>query len=47
MSVGQWVLACLWLAGVMTAVMIVLLVVALADPARRRRNRQGVSGRRG
>ena len=37
MSVGQWVLACLWLAAIMTLVMLVLLLVALADPTRRRR----------
>src|SRR5487761_1150342 len=34
MSVQQWVLACLWLAGIMTLVMVVLILVALADADR-------------
>ena len=46
MSVQQWVLACLWLAGIMTLVMVVLILVALADPARRREARAGRRTRR-
>jgi hypothetical protein len=45
-SVGQWVIACLWLAGIMTLIMLVLLLVALADPARRGRTRDRSSPRR-
>ena len=36
MSVGQWGLACLWLAGTLAVVAVVLCIVALADPVRRR-----------
>ena len=37
MSLSQWGLACLWLAGIMIVVALVLGLVALADPARRHR----------
>jgi hypothetical protein len=36
MSLQQWGLACLWLAGTMAVVALVLCIVALTDPARRR-----------
>lgn len=45
-SVTQWVIAFLWLAGIMTMVMLVLLLVALADPARRAGSRDQSGGRR-
>jgi hypothetical protein len=36
MSLGQWGLACLWLAGIVAVVAVALCLVALADPVRRR-----------
>ncbi len=46
-SVAQWVIAFLWLAGIMTMIMLVLLLVALVDPARRARPRdRSGAGRR-
>jgi hypothetical protein len=44
-TIGQWVLACLWVAGIMTLVMLALLVVAIADPARRRRRSRPAAAR--
>jgi hypothetical protein len=43
MSPQQWGLACLWVAGTMAVVAVVLCIVALTDPARRR-GRTGGSG---
>jgi hypothetical protein len=43
MSLQQWGLACLWVAGTLALVAAVLCLVALADPARRR-GRTGGSG---
>jgi hypothetical protein len=36
MSLAQWGLACLWVAGTLAVVAVVLCLVALTDPARRR-----------
>ena len=36
MTLQQWGLACLWLAGTMAVVAVVLCIVALADRAARR-----------
>jgi hypothetical protein len=44
MSLQQWGLACLWLAGTLAVVVVVLCIVALADPARRRRGSGGPGG---
>ncbi|HYA00136.1 MAG TPA: hypothetical protein VEK76_07265 [Candidatus Binatia bacterium] len=41
MSIGDWVVACLWLAGLVTALMLALFIIALADPSRRRGTRAG------
>jgi hypothetical protein len=46
-SVTQWVFAFLWLAGITTVIMLILLLVVLADPARRGRLRdKSGAGRR-
>ncbi|MGA2283687.1 MAG: hypothetical protein ABSH07_08395 [Candidatus Dormibacteria bacterium] len=44
MSLEHWGLACLWLAGIVIVVAIVLGLVALADPARRHGPRPGTGG---
>jgi hypothetical protein len=44
MSLQQWALACLWLAGNMAVVAVVLCIVALTDPARRRGGTGGTGG---
>lgn len=41
MSLAQWGLACLWLAGTLAVVAVVLSLVALTDPARRGRGTGG------
>jgi len=44
MSLQQWGLACLWLAGTMAVVALVLCIVALTDPPRRRGGTGGAGG---
>jgi len=44
MSLQQWGLACLWLAGTMAVVALVLCIVALTDPAPRRGGTGGAGG---
>jgi len=41
MSLLQWGLAVLWMAGVLIVTAAILALVALADPARRRRRGDG------
>jgi hypothetical protein len=40
MSVVQWLVACLWVAGTLVLVALVLAVVAFADPEFRHRSEQ-------
>ena len=44
MSLADWGLACLWMAAIAILVTIILGLVALADPARRRRPGTGGGG---
>ncbi len=46
MSLLQWGLAILWVGGVLIVAAVVLTLVALADPARRHRSRDGAGGPR-
>ena len=40
MGAEQWLVACMWVAGTMVLVALILIAIALADPERRHRTEE-------